>query len=67
MSPRGLRQHRAEHRALNVSHFGARTIWLRCDVSPVRLRANCLQRREPQPGLLVPLYTDFDLRQTPIN
>jgi hypothetical protein len=34
--------------SLNLAHFVARKIWLRCGVSPIRLRSNRLQRREPQ-------------------
>src|SRR5262245_19840539 len=35
---------RTQVRALNLSHFVARQIWLRCGVSPVRLRSNCLEK-----------------------
>jgi hypothetical protein len=50
--------------SLNLSHFVARKIWLRCGVSPVHLRSNCLKRREPQQGLLMHREANFDLLQT---
>jgi hypothetical protein len=53
--------------SLNLSPFVARKIWRRRGVSPLRCRAYRLQRREPLRGLLVPMDTIFDLRQTAIN
>ncbi len=53
--------------SLNLSYFVAPTIWLRSCVSPRRLRANRTKRGEPQQGLLVHMYPNFDLLQTAIK
>src|SRR5215813_2152404 len=40
-------------------------MWLRCGVSPVSLKSHRLQRREPQPRLLVDIETTFARRYPP--
>src|SRR6266446_6745665 len=47
--------------------FVAHKIWLRCCVSPRRLRANGMKRCEPQRCLRVHIYINVDLLQTPIH
>src|SRR5215831_2280500 len=56
-----------KNRSLYLSHFVVRQIWVRRCVSPFRLRANRMKRREPQQCPFAHMYTNCDLLQTPIN
>src|SRR6266702_4570822 len=63
--PAELERSHNDNASRHVSPCVARTHWLRSCASPLRYSANRVQRGESHGGLLVPIYTNFNLRHTP--